>query len=233
LVRIVNGLTAKTEIGAPMACALLLGQPDHYTDREFKVLFWTSYARIVADVWKENSSSTEHMDESDSDRVIVNPAVGGFVPHKRANDYIYRPLELSDWCLIDFLSFTDVARLKPTDVHKSTRGGHTRHKSMLRFLPDHPNYSTHGIRLLPANKEYVINFIGPVLPRRDRGDREIYCRTMLTLFAPWRTGLELRAADQSWNQSFGSFQFLPHYVSMMNNMNVLYECRDASHDFAA
>ena len=35
LTQIVNSLTAKMEIGAPMAAMYLLNNPDHYTDDKF------------------------------------------------------------------------------------------------------------------------------------------------------------------------------------------------------
>ena len=52
------------------------------------------------------------------------------------------------------------------------------------------------------------------------------------LFAPLRTELELQEASQTWNEAFSDYAFSPRHTSMMRNMNVLYECRDASHDFA-
>lgn len=105
--------------------------------------------------------------------------------------------------------------------------------AVYRFLPDHPKYSTHGVRVLAPDDHYVLNFVGPVLPRKDRGDREVYCRTMLALFCPWRTGLELRPPDVSWDATFALFTFAPRHLRLMKNMNVLYECRDSSHDFAS
>ena len=98
LVRIVNGLTAKTEIGAPLACATLLGQPGHYTDRTLKVLIWTSYARIVASVWQEDADVADP-GQSDSDRVMINTSSSGLVPHRKANDYIFRPASMTRWSL--------------------------------------------------------------------------------------------------------------------------------------
>ena len=47
--KIVNALTAKLEIGGPMASLYLLGNPDHYTNENFVVFYWKSY---VAEVLK-------------------------------------------------------------------------------------------------------------------------------------------------------------------------------------
>ena len=234
LVRIVNGLTAKTEIGAPMACASLLGQPDHYTNKQFKVFFWTSYARIVATIWHEDVALSDS-DERTKYRVMINSSSSGLIAHRKANDYVFRPTSMAAWSLVDFLTFTDVVPVHDKDSTRSravARSGRPA-RPVHRFLPEHPKQATHGIRVLHEGDHYVLDFVGAKLPRRDHGDHEIYCRTMLTLFAPCRTGLELRTTGQSWSDSFNMANFTARHLSLMDNMNVLYECRDASHDFAA
>jgi len=52
LTRIVNTLTAKLEIGGPMASLYLLGNPDHYTNQNVVVFYWKSYVTEVVKVWK-------------------------------------------------------------------------------------------------------------------------------------------------------------------------------------
>jgi hypothetical protein len=47
LTKIVNALTAKLEIGGPMASLYLLGYPDHYTNQNFVVFYWQSYCTIL------------------------------------------------------------------------------------------------------------------------------------------------------------------------------------------
>jgi len=54
------------------------------------------------------------------------------------------------------------------------------------FLENHPLHETHQINI--SKSKLVPNFAGGSLPRCDRGDREYYCTTMLTLFKPWRHG---------------------------------------------
>ena len=56
---------------------------------------------------------------------------------------------------------------------------------------EHPQYKTHRIQMLPEEKKRIPGFISGILPRRDKGDHEKYCRTMLTLFnlrCPYRLG---------------------------------------------
>jgi hypothetical protein len=43
ITKIVNSLTVKLEIGAPMASLYLLGNPDHYTNKDFVVFYWKGY----------------------------------------------------------------------------------------------------------------------------------------------------------------------------------------------
>ncbi|KAF8585333.1 hypothetical protein K439DRAFT_1304286, partial [Ramaria rubella] len=43
LISIVKSMTTKMEIGAPMANAYLLEQPDHYTSHIFKPFYWMPF----------------------------------------------------------------------------------------------------------------------------------------------------------------------------------------------
>ncbi|KAJ3559086.1 hypothetical protein NM688_g551 [Phlebia brevispora] len=105
----------------------------------------------------------------------------------------------------------------------------------LQFTSSHPHCDTHVVFKLKSSRSFILNFIGGTLPRRDKGDYEEYCRTMLILFAPggWRSGKELKSADESWEEAFGSTTFSPYALKVMGNMNLLYECLDARDDFAA
>ena len=97
------------------------------------------------------------------------------------------------------------------------------------FLSSHPLAETHGARLLKTVR--VPNFIGNTLPRRDQGDREYYSSTMLTLFKPWRSGLDLRTNINSWDETFASHEFSTRQLELMKNMNIRYECLDSRDDF--
>jgi len=49
--QIVNSLTAKLEIGGPMASLYILGHPDHYTDHKFILFYWKVYIKEVLNAW--------------------------------------------------------------------------------------------------------------------------------------------------------------------------------------
>jgi hypothetical protein len=64
LTQIVNSLTAKMEIGAPMAAMYLLGNPDHYTDHKFHTFYWRSYVFEARHLWQMET-------EDQNDRVTI------------------------------------------------------------------------------------------------------------------------------------------------------------------
>ena len=103
---------------------------------------------------------------------------------------------------------------------------------ILLFLEDHPLYETHYAEFDRNKKNIVPNFVGGSLPRQDRGDREYYCTTMLTLFKPWRSGKDLKDEIQSWDEAFTNHEFTQRQLEIMNNFNLRYECLDARDDFS-
>ncbi|KAF8183538.1 hypothetical protein K438DRAFT_1519160, partial [Mycena galopus ATCC 62051] len=102
------------------------------------------------------------------------------------------------------------------------------------FLETHPLWKTHYVKCDRRDLAHVVpNFVGGSLPRMDQGDREAYCRTMLTLFKPWRTGRDLKSDLESWHEAFGRYTFTDKATTIMKNFNVRYECNDARDDFAS
>ena len=47
ITKMVNALTAASEIGGPMAAMYLLKHPDHYTGHQFRTCFWRGYVSEV------------------------------------------------------------------------------------------------------------------------------------------------------------------------------------------
>ncbi|KAH6902964.1 hypothetical protein BKA70DRAFT_1026192, partial [Coprinopsis sp. MPI-PUGE-AT-0042] len=199
---ITNALTSKMEIGSPLASMYLLGNPDHYTSHEFVPFYWRKYI-----VGKSN-----------------------------VDDYMLRPEEYSDVGLYDWIQFSskrckrrknkaDESETMDIDNAVGDQESETKYH---QFQQDHPQYKTHEVFCKFENKlPPVPNFIGGFLPRRDQGDREHYCMTMLTLFKPWRSGLELKTDTQLWDESFRSHEFDCYASKLMDNFNLRYECLDA------
>ncbi|KAI0788941.1 hypothetical protein BC629DRAFT_1272806, partial [Irpex lacteus] len=101
------------------------------------------------------------------------------------------------------------------------------------FLPQHPQYEKYKVKLVKEQFAKVPDFIGGNLPRYDKGNIEDYSMTMLTLFKPWRTGLELKEPFDSWSDTFNNHNFTNRETRIMKFFHLRYECRDARDDFAA
>ena len=101
------------------------------------------------------------------------------------------------------------------------------------FLQGHLQRHTYETKLIPNFHAKVLNFIGGHLPRRDGGNQDYYCATMLTLFKPWRRGRDLKLPEESWSATFKSCTFTLHQGQVMNNINIQFECLDAKDDYQA
>ncbi|KAJ3486464.1 hypothetical protein NLI96_g4222 [Meripilus lineatus] len=104
-----------------------------------------------------------------------------------------------------------------------------------QFEAGHPNRATHAVFKVKQSKRFVLNFVGGSLPRPDHGDKERYSLIMLALFKPegWRDPRSIKSPDESWEKAFLATSFSDSAQRLMANMNLLHECYDASHDYAA
>jgi hypothetical protein len=92
LTQVVNALTAKMEVGGPMASLYLLKNPDHYASHSFKPFYWKSYVR---DVWSAWSVSPQD-EQSDEilllpENVIIDKQDDEYIGISTIDDYKYRP----------------------------------------------------------------------------------------------------------------------------------------------
>jgi len=259
--KMVNVLTAKLEIGSPMASMYLLGNPDHYTSHTFINFYWRSFVREARSVFLTPLEEIENFPE----KVVLNKSKGKFVALSKVHDYIYRPsvfgsVNLYDWIRCankkrkssrrhkeDSTKADDIAENDMTEDENNTDsedelniidnsfvGGGTNvetesewiasdqtsenmndelnmddndeyYEDATRFhsfLPDHPQHLSYEVQCKSLSELVVPNFIGGTLPRSDQGDREYYCSTMLALFKPWRTGYDLKSANETWELAF-------------------------------
>ncbi|EPQ50472.1 hypothetical protein GLOTRDRAFT_25513, partial [Gloeophyllum trabeum ATCC 11539] len=260
LTQIVNSLTVKMEIGAPMASAYLLGNPDHYTSHKFKTVFWKSYVGEVLQCWDEPSGvDSPDLKSVAKSKVMVRKTKDGYTPYSVVMDYTHRSREYEDINLYDWIRLSrkktipkttdkdkeipdntdDDASLSgsdedPTIDNREAEGKKNKKTDPyeLTFINDHPQRNKHYIMLVKEGFGVVPNFIGGSLPRRDEGDREFYCTTMMTLFHPWRTGLDLKSKDQTWDDVFHAHNFTARQEQLMSYFNIQYECYDARDDYA-
>src|ERR1700691_3659810 len=102
ITKIVNALTAKMEIGGPMASLYLLGNPDHYTDHDFVVFYWKSYVAEVLRAWKKEE------DQDHAEKIMLNRNTDGeYVGVSAVDDYKYRPYQLKDKSLYEWIQGAD------------------------------------------------------------------------------------------------------------------------------
>jgi hypothetical protein len=137
----------------------------------------------------------------------------------------------------DYDDFT--SNVSVSDVDFDNNHFHSDHKDDVvetnpgqQFLREHPLYETHIIQYNSRKDVTVPNFVGGSLPRRDFGDREYYCITMLTLFKPWRSGKDLKNEIDTWDETLTNHSFTTHQLKLMDNFNIRYECNDARDDFS-
>jgi len=266
----VNCLTAKMEIGGPMASLYLLGNPDHYTSHKFVPVYWKNYVREVLKSWR----SEEDLEEIIPEKLVLQKSEQGqYVGFSPVHDYMYRPKVFEDKTLYEWVQMAtrikasnykksnkvesddelDLFNYKSSDNIETTKPNAQKYKPTVEeeeeeedelnihsddefieenyvddedesqeedyetsdsnkhfFLKEHPLYKTHRVQFDERKINIVPNFVGGSLPRCDRGDREYYCATMLTLFKPWRSGKDLKNQNYSWDETFNLLVVVGH-----------------------
>ena len=96
MTKVANLLSAKVEMGAPMICMYLLGNPDHYTGHSFVPFYWQSY---VADVRKAFNDEPEGQPQ----KVTLIKKKGKIVGLSPVHDYVYRAPELEHVNLFEWI----------------------------------------------------------------------------------------------------------------------------------
>ena len=253
--KIVNLLSTKLEMGAPMVCMYLLDNPDHYTGHNFVPFYWETFVKEAQSAWDSNSIKREEQ------KVTIIKQRGKIIGLSPVYDYMYRPTEIQNMCLYDWIRRCERKTFKSIQSNTKKK---TRHKgddsntsedndtsdasdetskqaesisrlpkNMYRYSQEHPLCDTHGTIVKGDNPKTVVNFIGKPLPRCNQGDREYYCLVMLALFKPWRSGLCLKHTENSWHETFNSHEFTVRQEQLIQNFNIKYECLDARDDFSA
>jgi hypothetical protein len=88
---------SKLEIGGPIASLYLLGNLDHYTNKNSVVFYWKSYVAKVLKGWKQDN-------DVQSDKVILQKTQDGeYIGLSTVDDYKYRPYEFNDKSLYKWI----------------------------------------------------------------------------------------------------------------------------------
>jgi hypothetical protein len=96
ITKVVNLLSAKSEMGAPMISMYLLGNPDHYTDHTFIPFYWQQYVQETQRDFTDSNSTTLQ-------KVAVFRKKGKIVGLSPVHDYIHRPQDAYNMCLYDWI----------------------------------------------------------------------------------------------------------------------------------
>ncbi|CAF4369269.1 unnamed protein product, partial [Rotaria magnacalcarata] len=168
-------------------------------------------------------------DEASTRYVYVNTRV----------DYQHRSASLDDICLYDYIRFyrkkpIDAKDRKQLEAQAATKSVESKEPRRGRpfseremFQAGHPQASSHiNIKRL---KPVVPVLLGPQVPRRDREDtRERHCRSILTLFFPWRSIQDLCDVDQTWQQVFTirHESITSESCKIIDHIQLLQECKN-------
>ncbi|KAI0039741.1 hypothetical protein FA95DRAFT_1503793, partial [Auriscalpium vulgare] len=254
IVQIVNNMNVRLEIGGPMASLYLLGHPDHYTMHLFAKLYWKNYINEVLRFcaimdYTCRPKELIHMNVYDWIRTCTKTLKrksrskpGKVKADKRdADTESDSEFEDNDDKASVYTTDSDVEGLhlaeEDPDLNYTPNGSKQNKKprqtQSYQFIPTHPQHGTHEVRVCKEDKSKVPNFLGGSLPRRDQGNIEEYCSTMLTLFKPWRVPQDLKDSGDTWQSTFESHGFSDNQRRVMDFMQIKYECNDARDDYAA
>ncbi|KAJ7723247.1 hypothetical protein B0H16DRAFT_1334249, partial [Mycena metata] len=102
VMKMVNSLSTKMEIGSPMASMYVLGHPDHYSSHTYVPFAWRSYALFVKAFWAADEVDLDDDKQTSEEKVMLTKHNGQFVPGSSVDDYRFRPvvhqnLNLFEW----------------------------------------------------------------------------------------------------------------------------------------
>ncbi|KAJ7028484.1 hypothetical protein C8F04DRAFT_963937 [Mycena alexandri] len=243
--KMVNSMSAKMEIGSPMASMYLLGNPDHYTSHKYVPFAWRQYfvpssavddyryrpaaynnmtlyewVQCYAKMMKTVKYTDEFLeDEPNDEENDQDIALETEILNSELKD------DESDWETDD-----EDDEILEKEAKKRKENKPVDHP----FMPKHALFLSHSVSC-NFDKLYttIPNFIGGSIPRSDKGDRAAYCMAILTLFKPWRSPGDLKDTVSTWDQAFREHTFTDRQSQLIKNFDVRYECNDARDDHFA
>ncbi|KAF5318887.1 hypothetical protein D9611_014722 [Ephemerocybe angulata] len=237
LLKICNALTSKMEVGSPMACMYLLGNPDHYTSHTFRTLYWKPFVSRVNSHWanlERGPDSPPDCDRTagicdDDERLLIGVSEGEITARSKVDDYVHRPREFDSMSLYEWVQFCTKEIIPKKYRNATAEGGEDVGPTDVYIDPSRVDIEPQSSTDEAPETSQPVN----CYRFAHQGDREFYCMTMLSLFKPWRTGGELKSLEQNWNDAFTLHEFGPFNAAIMSNMNLKYECLDAKDDYRA
>lgn len=193
IMKMANSLTSKIEIGGPMAAMYVV-----YVQNEWAAAEEASRAENPRsnDGAVDNSFPVPVGDDIDHEMEDVEPCFDDGGDEDEEDSVAIKRTAV---CLYDWIQCS---------VRKSVVGVKNPSKTLLCYQRGHPLFKSHRIAYDVRRMQTVVpNFLGAYLPRPDGDDREYYCCTILTLFVPWRSPLDLKSSCESWDAAFDRYSF--------------------------
>ncbi|KAH6904777.1 hypothetical protein BKA70DRAFT_1108692, partial [Coprinopsis sp. MPI-PUGE-AT-0042] len=231
ILKVLNSLMAKMEIGGPMAAMYLLGNPDRYTSHDFVSFYWKNYVNRMLESWYSGGEAARGsaLEADGEEEVVLNRWGKTVIGRSYVDNYTYRPAEYEDVNLYEWIQSHEIVTKASLPLESNKVG----RKLYFEFQEGHSLHRTHAVTCTPERRGYIVpNFIGPALPRLGAGDDEYYACTMLCFFRPWRSGRDLKAEDATWLSEWEATELTPFQTKLLANFKLRYECYDARDDFS-
>jgi hypothetical protein len=84
MTKMVNTICTKLEMGSPMICLYLLGNPDHYTSHRFVPFYWQSFVHEVKKAWDDDLTELEDR----AQKVAILKHNGRIIGISNVDDYV-------------------------------------------------------------------------------------------------------------------------------------------------
>ena len=195
-----------------------------------------------------NTEQTELVDVTEAcienlrradDNVTLMLGAGSISAVNQQQDYLYRPYDepFDSMGLYEYTGMTekttkDAERRRTSDRQNESQSRRPRgrpEEPRGELTDDHPQHTTHIVRRRTVWTIPVLLGERMARPDRSNDEREIWARTVLTLFKPWRHPSDLKDDLESWYDAYERHapDIAQEHMSIIHNMNVLSECRDA------
>lgn len=177
ILKIVNSLNAKMEIGSPMASMYLLGNPDHYTSHKYVCFWWKSYVTYLQRSDKTSENDMVDIQGADlpsvenEDQVQIGQEEGVYIATTNIDDYKYRPdiylnVSLYEWIQISHKRRANKKELEnlwaPLPAKVTNTGYH-------QFTEGHPMRVSHVVKCNFDRLKFVVpNVVGGARPASTR-----------------------------------------------------------------
>ena len=193
--------------------------------------------RLAAD---ELASRIGDPDDVDDQTTTLTLTPGSISAQSQQQDYLLRPASepFESMALYQYTGMTEkitnTSEVRRADRRQSStqdgagaRGRPSEERG--QFLSGHPQRNMHLVR---KRVTWVVPVVlGSRIARGDRSpeERESWARQVLTLFVPWRTPNDLKQQRESWSEAYDrhAHRITSHHASIIHNMAVLSECKDA------